>query len=135
MTRCPVGTVPLPVPTLVLLSSLCLFLQYLVALSVVSFLSHPCAIKISSLVGVLPAPPRTAEQGLVQRPVQIAPLPVGAARLLEEASQRSDGPVGSAQLSAAIVPLLQAPPDAAVAPASSSQRALGVGEASPVASL
>ena len=63
------------------------------------------------------------------------PLPVGAARLQEEASQRSDGQVGSAQLPAAIEPLPHAPPDATVAPASTSQRALGVGEASPVASL
>ena len=88
-----------------------------------------------------PAPLRTVAQGLVQLEavarglVGVVPLPIGAARQQEEASPRSDGPVGSAQPSAAIVPLPQAPPDAAEAPASTSQRALGVGEVSPVASL
>ena len=58
-----------------------------------------------------------------------------AARLQEEVSPRSDMPVGSAQPSAAIEPLPHAPPNTAEAPASTSQRALGVGDASPVASL
>jgi len=67
--------------------------------------------------------------------VGVVPPPVGAARLQEEASPRSEGPAGSAQLSAAVELLPHAPPDAAVAPASTSQPSLGVEEASPVASL
>ena len=87
-----------------------------------------------------PAPLRTVAQGLVQLeavarcPVGVVPLPVGAARLQEEVSPRSEGPVGSVQLTAAIERLFHTPPDAALAPASTSQRALGVGDASPVAS-
>ena len=60
---------------------------------------------------------------------------VGAARLQEEASQRSEGLARSVVRSGSAVELLpHAPPEAAVAPASISQPALGDGEASPVAS-
>ena len=75
-----------------------------------------------------PARLRTAAQGLVQLEavarglVGVVPLPVGAARLQEEVSP-------------AVSSVTHAPPDAAEAPASTSQRALGVAEASPVASL
>ena len=107
LTRCPVGTVPLPVGAARLQEE---------------------------------ASPRSDRPGLVQLealtrcPVGVVPLPAGAARLQEEVSPRSDRP-GSAPPSAAIEPLPHAPRDAAEAPASTSLRALGVGDASPVTSL
>jgi len=88
-----------------------------------------------------PAPLRTAAQRLVlleaaaRCPVGLVPLPGGAARLQEEVSSRSEGPAGSAQLSAAVEPLPLAPSEAAVAPASKFQPALGVAETSPGACL
>ena len=99
------------------------------------------ALQSAAAVLLSSAPLRTAAQGLVQLEAVanclawVVPPPVGAARLQEEASSRSEGPAGSAQLTAAIDQLPHAPPDAAVAPASTAQRALGVGEALPVASL
>ena len=87
------------------------------------------------------APPSAAEQRLVhpeavaRRPVGVVQPPVWAARLQEEALQLSEGPAGSAQLSEAAELLPHAPAEAAVAPASTSQPALGVGETPQVASL
>ena len=55
-------------------------------------------------------------EALTRCPVGVVPLPVGAARLQEEVSPRSDRSVGSEQPSAAIEPLPHAPPDAAEDP-------------------
>ena len=82
---------------------------------------------LQSAAAVLHSPAPLTAQRLVQLQA--------VARLQEGASSRSEGAAGSAEPIAAIELLPCAPPETVAAPASNSQRALGVGETSQVASL